>query len=189
MHPGMCASRPGCSDGGCSATTCGAQVRGPQGLCCRGLQAGCQAEVPSLLPCLGGHRSGHLGQLPQHPSNERPRVLAHLASHSLGCHRLRAASSSHLTQRRESDSNSTISMQADGSRYKDVTCHLGDRMRVSREPRGLAHVGEMPTGFRGGCWALVPESVAAAVSPEQRLGFHLIAGSHCSDLRRAPAQL
>ena len=80
-------------------------------------------------------------------------------------------------------------MQADGSRYKDVTCHLGDRMRVSCKLRGLAHVGETPTGFRGRCWALVPESIAAAVSPEQRLGLHLIAGSHYSDLRRAPQQL
>lgn len=50
-------------------------------------------------------------------------------------------------------------------------------------------MGETPTGFRGRCWALVPESIAAAVSPEQRLGLHLIAGSHYSDLRRAPQQL
>ena len=150
-----------------------------------------QDARPSCPPSrpVWGATSGHLGQLLQHPSDECPQVLAHLASGSLGCHRPRTALSPHLTQWGESDSNSTISMQADGSRHREVICHLADWMRVSREPRGLAHVDEMPTELRGGCRARVPKSVAAAVSSEQRLRFHLVAGSHCGDLRRAPQQL
>lgn len=64
-------------------------------------------------------------------------------------------------------------------------------MRVSRKPRGLAHVGGgMPwvqgqmlgSGSRVYCCSSVPKS--------RRLGLHLIAGSHYSiDLRRAPQQL